>query len=492
MGLVIASAVVTFIWIYDPAIAAPENSVEIVVDQPAAELAQPVSELEKDNAGSWIAVFSESGIYLQRHLPLLVVLWLLGVMVLTLRTLGELTFIQYLRYNRSTTASQHWQQRLRELTGRMGLHTGIELRESRRIHTPMVIGVLKPVILLPLGMAANLPPEQVESALAHELAHIRRHDYFVNLLQSFVEILFFFNPGIWWLSASVRAEREHCCDDWAVEVCGDELTFVKTLATLEEYRVKHAGLVVALAGSRGSVLGRIQRLLHGRQSAQLPFRIFWSTLVCLLFFGLAAFSWTSTAPKQRNTAVETEQAAGSEITRLDSVPPEHLNEVEESPGAPSSENGLEDSAPLSSNATTLTTSAISNRTPAKPLDKISPSILSDTIPESEKAYRKAKLELQKEYRESLLELQKQRKPLSSQVAELRTKLNQEENVRVVRALEVKKKIQLLQNGKELERKELEIELNELQGEINEIEGSLQQLEQQTIEEMATENPDKEN
>ena len=105
-----------------------------------------------------------------------------------------------------------------------------------RVDVPTVIGWLKPVVLLPASALAGLSPNQVEAILAHELAHIRRHDYLVNLLQTLVETLLFYHPAVWWLSRRIRAERENCCDDLAVSLCGDPVAYAAALAELEDLR----------------------------------------------------------------------------------------------------------------------------------------------------------------------------------------------------------------------------------------------------------------
>ena len=111
---------------------------------------------------------------------------------------------------------------------------------------------MKPVVLLPVAALSGLSPEQLQAILAHELAHVRRHDYLVNLLQSVVETLLFYHPAMWWVSAQVRTEREHCCDDLAVEVCGDRLVYVTALAELTSITSHRA---FALAATDGSLLG---------------------------------------------------------------------------------------------------------------------------------------------------------------------------------------------------------------------------------------------
>jgi beta-lactamase regulating signal transducer with metallopeptidase domain len=118
---------------------------------------------------------------------------------------------------------------------------------------------LRPVILLPASALTGLSPQQLEAIIAHELAHIRRHDYLINLLQTVVETLLFYHPAVWWVSRRIRQEREHCCDDLAVAVCGDALTYARALLEMEQLRA--AGPQLAMAANGGSLMNRIQRLV---------------------------------------------------------------------------------------------------------------------------------------------------------------------------------------------------------------------------------------
>ncbi len=124
---------------------------------------------------------------------------------------------------------------------------------------PLVIGFLRPVILMPVGLLAGLPAAQVEALLLHELAHIRRYDYLVNLLQIFVEGLIFYHPAVWWMAGVIRAERENCCDDLVVATQGDAYQYASALAALEHNRGD--ARQPALAANGGSLVKRIRRLL---------------------------------------------------------------------------------------------------------------------------------------------------------------------------------------------------------------------------------------
>ena len=204
------------------------------------------------------AFFSD---YFSRHLPLIVSLWLLGVLFLTLRFSGSLLYIQRLKYWQNRPLPSPWPEKLQELAARAGLRRPLRLLESLRLKTPVVIGHLKPVLLLPAGLVSGLPADEVEALLAHELAHILRRDYLVNVMQHLVDILFFFHPGIRWISAAVRQEREHCCDDFAVELCGDARHYALALARLQAAGPGYPQPALAAAGRAHKLLRRIARLL---------------------------------------------------------------------------------------------------------------------------------------------------------------------------------------------------------------------------------------
>ena len=127
------------------------------------------------------------------------------------------------------------------------------------MHAPAVVGLLRPVLLVPVGALAGLPAEQVELLLIHELAHIRRYDYLVNALQSMVEALLFYHPAVWWVSGQMRSEREMCCDDAAVAITGDAPGLARALAQIGA--AEHAHQQAAMAATGGSLVNRVARLL---------------------------------------------------------------------------------------------------------------------------------------------------------------------------------------------------------------------------------------
>jgi GWxTD domain-containing protein len=191
-------------------------------------------------------------------------LWMAGVAIFYLRSVGGWIAARRLRSVGVRPVPAEWQARFTALCERIGVKRAVVLIESCVAEVPVVIGYLRPVVLLPAGLATGLSTQQVEALLLHELAHIRRHDYLVNLLQNVVEGLLFYHPAVWWVSHLIRTEREHCCDDTVVALRGDARGYAGALAALEEMRTPQA----ALAASGGSLVKRVRRLLRQPEGPQ--------------------------------------------------------------------------------------------------------------------------------------------------------------------------------------------------------------------------------
>jgi uncharacterized protein (TIGR03435 family) len=199
-------------------------------------------------------------------LPWVVAIWFAGAMTFWFRLLGGWIYAVRLRSHLVRPAPREWQQALDRLKTRIRVSRPVRLLVSSVVAAPAVVGWLRPVVLVPVGALTGLPPEQIEAIFLHELAHIRRHDYLVNVLQSVVEALLFYHPAVWWVSGHIRTERELCCDDVAVSVTGDVLTYARALAELESARPAHFRATMAASG--GSLAHRIARLLG--QSRPVP------------------------------------------------------------------------------------------------------------------------------------------------------------------------------------------------------------------------------
>ncbi len=198
---------------------------------------------------------------LNRHLAWVVAAWLLGVSLLSLRLLLGWLAVERLKRFGVRALDGELRARLDDLSGRLRITRPVRLLESALAEIPAVIGWLKPVILLPVQACTGLRPEQITAIIAHELAHIKRNDYIVNCVQVIVETVLFYHPVVWWLSRAIRREREACCDDVAVSLCGDRFVYVRALTAMEAVRGRAPSLAIG-AGARGSVLrARILRLL---------------------------------------------------------------------------------------------------------------------------------------------------------------------------------------------------------------------------------------
>jgi beta-lactamase regulating signal transducer with metallopeptidase domain len=194
-------------------------------------------------------------------------LWMIGVGFTSVRLAGGWWQSRRLLRHDAFDAGAIWLRSVERLSIDLGVTRRLRVIESASVQVPLVIGVLKPSILLPIGAFTGLTPAQIEAVLAHELAHVRRHDYLVNLLQSSVEALLFYHPAVWWVSNTIRVEREHCCDDLAVAACGNPLLYARALTELEARRPVRVGL--AMAASTGSLLSRVRRLIGAQQSDHL-------------------------------------------------------------------------------------------------------------------------------------------------------------------------------------------------------------------------------
>ncbi len=192
--------------------------------------------------------------------------WLIGATAFLLRLLGGWIFAVSLRYRMVRAASAEWQRTFDCLKARIAVTRRVRLLVSGVLDAPAVIGWLRPIVLVPAGALAGLPADQMEALLLHELAHIRRHDYLVHILQSAVEAVFFYHPAVWWISGHMRAERELCCDDVAVSITGDAITYARALAELDAARFIQPAIVGA---NGGSVANRIARLL-GQSTSSGP------------------------------------------------------------------------------------------------------------------------------------------------------------------------------------------------------------------------------
>jgi len=251
---ILLMAIITFFTIYQPQNqTAPLASAEEIIWLNLLAF----QETEK----TWEDYLSMTMSFATTYSPQISLVWLLGVVFLSIRFLFNLLYIHQLKTYKVTSASAEWEERLRAIAEKVKTNRQIKLVESALVEVPTVVGWLKPVILFPLGMFVALSPYEIESILAHELAHIRRNDFLLNILQSIVEILFFYHPAVWYIAKHIENERENCCDDIAIAVTSDSLTNIKSLTNLATFKMNTLKPALAITGKNsGSLLHRVSRI----------------------------------------------------------------------------------------------------------------------------------------------------------------------------------------------------------------------------------------
>jgi beta-lactamase regulating signal transducer with metallopeptidase domain len=319
LALVFAMFVATTIRAYDPVAepivimtdgAAATETMRVPLRQLPVLIAESAAEGLRDRALSAAASA-------RNHLPSIVAVWLTGVILLSSRLLVSWMRAQRLIHRGSQPASREWQRVAHHLSHALGLRRAVTLLESAAVEVPSVIGSLRPIILLPASALTGMTPEQIEMVLAHEMAHIRRHDFLTNLLQALVETLMFYHPAVWWMSRRVRIERENCCDDLAVAVCGNPIQYARALTRLEELRANALPVVVAANG--GSLLERIRRIAAGRAEGTTSSSRWAAAVAMLAILGIAIAVPSLPALAERQEKKKTEEKAQKAETKVDVV-----------------------------------------------------------------------------------------------------------------------------------------------------------------------------
>ncbi len=235
-------------------------------DSAATTFAEPMSAVRIDSPRPLSLSFPGDAFPVMPE-PLLswvVAFWLVGATAFSLRLLSGWILAERLRYRMVRPAPAGWQRTLDQLKSRLSVSPPVRLLVSGLLQAPAAIGWLRPIVLVPAGALTGLPPAQMEALLVHELAHIRRHDYLVHMVQSAVEAILFYHPAVWWISGHLRAERELCCDDIAVSITGDAVVYARALA---EFGSTGWIQPTVMAANSGSLAARIARLLGQSSTA---------------------------------------------------------------------------------------------------------------------------------------------------------------------------------------------------------------------------------
>ncbi len=257
--MILGIAVLNFVKHYQP----PQNEIDKAVSGENISVM-----LHNFNQRQQSEDFSESYLFnlnfldhIDSYFPLIINVWSIGIAIFVIKFLLGLSYLKRIEKRHITRVDEKWVQRFRLIEQKLSLQKNIAYLESVIVKIPMVLGHLKPVVIVPFGMLTGIPEDQVEAIIAHEMAHVMRNDFLVNLLQTLVEILFFFHPAVWYISTAIRSERENCCDDIALTVCQGSLAYAKALVSVHEYIPAKSYSAVAFAGNKNQLINRIKRLI---------------------------------------------------------------------------------------------------------------------------------------------------------------------------------------------------------------------------------------
>jgi beta-lactamase regulating signal transducer with metallopeptidase domain len=296
--------------------------------------------MSSGDAAVWPAAWREHALVsLRRAMPWLVLGWMMGSLVLAIWNLASWRMTLQLRRRMVRPVDPRWEAALARLAERMGIRRAVGLLESALVDAPSLVGWLRPVILLPVSALTGLLPSQIEAILAHELAHVRRHDYLVNLAQTMAETLLFYHPAVWRVGRRVRQEREHCCDDLAVAALGDARGYALALTRMAELSIEVPQFTMAMTG--GDLMKRIRRLLGLRNDEPSEARWAAGALVFLMLAGCALVipgcnrAWADW--KTPSTAAAPKVVAASQATPVAPVADEPVGALKVT--APDAKNG---------------------------------------------------------------------------------------------------------------------------------------------------------
>lgn len=265
-----------------------------------------------------LALTDKISIWLESRMPIMLAVWLGGVLLLMFRLVCSLGWVQHMRSTAKPLVPI--QNTVNDLIRRLNIKIRPLASASGHIASPVTIGHIKPIILFPIGIINQLTPQEVEAVLTHELAHIVRRDYLSNLVQSFIETLFYYHPVTWWISNKVRTERENRADDLAISWCGDHVAYAKALIKVQEMELGQApSLAIGFSSGKGVMLARIQRILHipYKNHNQMEKTVLIS-LCSIFFFG---FTLNSHIPDPKKPKIsEPTEVVNVVTTETDSIP----------------------------------------------------------------------------------------------------------------------------------------------------------------------------
>lgn len=204
--------------------------------------------------------------FMNNNARTIALIWVFIVLVKGIKLGSNLFELHYLKTRQVYPAGKHWEDEVARLSRKIGLNKAVSILQSGLTQVPLVIGHFKPVILIPLGMITAIKPREIEMMLLHELAHIKRLDFLVNILQHVLELLFFFNPAVLWISALIRKERENCCDEMVLQVSMEKQSYIQALLSFREYQLNVPAYAMAFA-KESNLISRVKRMVYQKNTA---------------------------------------------------------------------------------------------------------------------------------------------------------------------------------------------------------------------------------
>ncbi|WGQ09535.1 M56 family metallopeptidase [Pedobacter gandavensis] len=305
------SVFASFIYEWQSADAAVDTGVVTAADRLANAFPWSSGTLPaQDSVGNdSIAAVQQPWVWLQQALSFfnsyastIVLLWLLVIAAKSVQLFAGLYSIKRIRQTKISSAGPYWENRVQQLAIQFGIYKMVAIVQSGLVNVPMVVGYFKPLILIPIGLLNNLSKEEVDAILCHELAHVKRRDYLVNILQSFMELLFFFNPAVSWLSGLIREERESCCDDLAVlNTNNNKAGYISALVSCEEFQMNKPVYAMAISGDSNQLVKRVKRMVSNDHPTlnKMEKSILAVSLLAVVTFSMA-FSTVLKKPAQKS------------------------------------------------------------------------------------------------------------------------------------------------------------------------------------------------
>lgn len=291
-------------WLQQYHLFSPHNNQHVVISYAPARLFHSVTKLPA-------SIIDMNSTHLQLIFPWISGVYIAGLAVMVIRLLIGSLQVSSLRRKGLSQPSQLLSHQFEKIKEQLGITRRIKIFMSAKVQVPILVGALKPVILLPLALTAQLTTQQLETILIHELAHLKRHDYIINILQTIIETILFFNPFIWLLSSICRKEREQACDDIVLQHTAMPISYASALAIIAAGQTKHPIAAMAASGKETYLLNRIKRIMETKRVHTGPGRLAAITLIIVI--AACAVAWippthkTGKAAVVRDTTVQTEE-----------------------------------------------------------------------------------------------------------------------------------------------------------------------------------------